>query len=59
MVNAWNGLRKVVVAEGVDEFKWDLNRYMDAMELRVPILLRKIAPGSLPTLSGLNHFYFI
>ena len=35
VVNAWNGLPgKVVTVEGVDKFKWDLDRYLDDMRWR-------------------------
>ena len=34
VVNARNGLLgKVVVVVGMDKFKWDLNRYLDALEI--------------------------
>ena len=34
VVNAWNGLpRKVVVALGVNKLKWDLDSYLDVLEV--------------------------
>ena len=34
MDNAWNGLpRKVLATSGVDKFKWDFDRYLDALEI--------------------------